>query len=596
MSTNRSGRGDRLGRGAVVSRTIWAAGILAALVCAGIFLAARRPVDALVLASSAAAQDLLKNGGFEEADRNFPRDWVLDSKLKSKGELKLSTKTFASGQRALELNPNSRNTDPNNLFGVAQLVRLDAQAGKRLTLEAAMRATDGAEANVGLVGFASGGGSIRLLALLRSREESGFKVERSDIVVPQDVPLVGVACLVGGTQGVAWFDDVRLSVEAVSERGSSTSGSAMTRENPRVSAPADLGSTPVWEKHSGNPVFMNYAKEADKSFVADPGVLYYDGSYYMWYGSLLHGRIPDAVPYGPCNFKPGDPTCAVPMGMATSKDGIHWVKFDNGTPDDLKDDYVVMRDSAHSWDSLTVETPTVVYDDSARRFRMWYAGTGTGHGTMHQLYYSIGYAESSDGVHWKKYDDPATTDKEFERSDPVMKSRKDKWDKLWVSDPSVIKDGDTYKMWYAGGATKLIGIVGAYVAIGYAESKDGIHWTRRDKPVLAPTNKEGFLNGPEVVKRNGRFEMWYYTRNEPGVFYAVSNDGLQWERRGLAVGLGRDSNWDDSAVSSPAVLVRDGVPWVYYCGSRCPLEERERKSKCQPHSKIGIAIPRAQTR
>src|SRR5262245_4995133 len=69
-------------------------------------------------------------------------------------------------------------------------------------------------------------------------------------------------------------------------------------------------------------------------------------------------------------------------------------------------------------------------------------------------------------------------------------------------DLCVLKEGDTYRMWFSWRPKKSIALV---------ESKNGVQWS---KPliVLGPTNNtdwENDLNRPVVLKQGDVYEMWY---------------------------------------------------------------------------------------
>ena len=104
------------------------------------------------------------------------------------------------------------------------------------------------------------------------------------------------------------------------------------------------------------------------------------------------------------------------------------------------------------------------------------------------------------------------------------------WDDYNVSNQSVIKDGDIYKMWYEG-------FDGSKRYIGYATSTDGINWIKYSgNPIFYPgtenwengLNKFGQLK-PYVVKEDNTFKMWFTgisSSNEGAIGYAISSDGI----------------------------------------------------------------------
>jgi hypothetical protein len=79
---------------------------------------------------------------------------------------------------------------------------------------------------------------------------------------------------------------------------------------------------------------------------------------------------------------------------------------------------------------------------------------------------------------------------------------------LRVGHPSVIKDRNSYSMWYQVWTNSVDR------AIGYATSPDGTTWTKSGAPVLdwtAPFSWEDStgMAGPNVIKDGGTYKMWY---------------------------------------------------------------------------------------
>src|SRR6516165_12379990 len=114
-------------------------------------------------------------------------------------------------------------------------------------------------------------------------------------------------------------------------------------------------------------------------------------------------------------------------------------------------------------------------------------------------------------------------------------------------DISVLKEGDTYRMWFSWRPKKSIALV---------ESKDGVQWS---KPVivLGPNKKtdwENDLNRPVVIKNGDRYQMWYtgQARGKSWIGYATSKDGVTWERRSDRPVLSAEKPW---VLSAPCVRV-----------------------------------------
>jgi len=177
----------------------------------------------------------------------------------------------------------------------------------------------------------------------------------------------------------------------------------------------------VWTKYKGNPVLdLGADGEWDDIHVYSPSVLFEDGVYKMWYTGY------DGYSYR--------------IGYATSLDGIVWTKY-KGNP-------VLDLGSPGEWDDGHVSGPSVLFEDGT--YKMWYPGSG------YNWRFRIGYATSTDGIVWTKYED--------NEGNPVLSwGEPDAWDSYRVFCPSVLFEDGTYKMWYTG-------YDGSTLRIGYATS------------------------------------------------------------------------------------------------------------------------------
>ena len=128
-------------------------------------------------------------------------------------------------------------------------------------------------------------------------------------------------------------------------------------------------------------------------------------------------------------------------------------------------------------------------------FRMWYvAGSDWQEIDNKQMpVYVIKYLESKDGIHWGDCG-KVCIDIEFENEHGFGR-------------PYIIKDGKIYKMFYS----KRIKHLG--YRMGYAESKDGIEWTRKDDLMNLDVSASGWdskiICYPAVFKVNERWIMLY---------------------------------------------------------------------------------------
>ena len=302
----------------------------------------------------------------------------------------------------------------------------------------------------------------------------------------------------------------------------------------------------LWTKDPQNPVLRRDTVLAnlpnDLIAISDPWVIKENSVYKMWYTA------------GGLNY-PTDTELRSRICYAESWDGITWSKY--GANPVLDVDY------NGSWDSLGVETVSVIIDPAAplnARYKMWYAGQ-----TFNSYRYEIGYAFSPDGINWQKYPTPV-----------LQVGAANEWDNGFLEGPSVIFDGTTYKMWYCGYDVTVNGSgTDGQANIGYAESSDGISWVKSPQnPVMTVTAGEWdavSVQDPHVLY-DGLYYMWYGGNEVDGygqqVGYATSADGIQWTKSGANPVLtkGGVGEWDRNTASFPSVLVENGLFRMWYTG------------------------------
>jgi predicted GH43/DUF377 family glycosyl hydrolase len=117
-------------------------------------------------------------------------------------------------------------------------------------------------------------------------------------------------------------------------------------------------------------------------------------------------------------------------------------------------------------------------------------------------------------------------------------------------DISVLKDGDTYRMWLSWRPKQSIALV---------ESKDGIHWSEPPRLVLGPRKESGWeddVNRPVVLKKKDGYHLWYtgQAAGHSSIGYATSADGVNWKRMAGKPVLSPEKPWEKVAVMCPHVL------------------------------------------
>jgi len=145
------------------------------------------------------------------------------------------------------------------------------------------------------------------------------------------------------------------------------------------------------------------------------------------------------------------------------------------------------------------------------------------------------------------------------------------WDGSHTYGPAVISDTGVYKMWYSGRD-----LYGTW-RIGYAESSNGIDWTKSaSNPVLEPGSsgewdEEGVIQ-MSVMKDGTTYKMWYTGWDEDGLWqigYATSTNGLDWVKHAgnPVLEVGSPGAWNEEEVGDPSVILDGATYKMWYYGS-----------------------------
>ena len=151
--------------------------------------------------------------------------------------------------------------------------------------------------------------------------------------------------------------------------------------------------------------------------------------------------------------------------------------------------------------------------------------------------------------------------------DPILSPQGDGWQSAGTFNPAVIMHNGKYVMLYRAqdqeGTSRL----------GYAESRDGIHFTRRAEPVFVPETdyeKDGGVEDPRLVKIGDTYYLTYtgYNKKDAQLCLAASHDLVHWERKGVILPANQ-GNWNVKWTKSGAIVPEkvDGKYWMYFLGT-----------------------------
>ena len=165
-------------------------------------------------------------------------------------------------------------------------------------------------------------------------------------------------------------------------------------------------------------------------------------------------------------------------------------------------------------------------------------------------------------------------DDTFEKLSKAPMMDRSNVDPFSISYPFVLNDKGMFRMWY--GSNLNWGSEQSYMnhVIKYAESKDGLNWNRLGHIAIPLKHRNEYaLSKPWVVKENGIYKMWYSYRGNGSIDtyrigYAESKDGLDWIRKDAEVGIDvSDRGWDSNMINYPCVFNWSNKRFMLYNGN-----------------------------
>jgi predicted GH43/DUF377 family glycosyl hydrolase len=150
---------------------------------------------------------------------------------------------------------------------------------------------------------------------------------------------------------------------------------------------------------------------------------------------------------------------------------------------------------------------------------------------------------------------------------PIISPRGDGWESAGTFNPAVIQREGKIVMLYRAqdkaGTSRL----------GYAESEDGILFTRRDEPVLSPEadyEKDGGVEDPRLVQFGDAYYLTYtgYNKKDAQLCLATSKDLIHWDRKGVILPANK-GNWNVKWTKSGAIVPEkiNEKYWMYFLGT-----------------------------
>lgn len=255
-----------------------------------------------------------------------------------------------------------------------------------------------------------------------------------------------------------------------------------------------------WEKYN-KPVFPN---DKCKESYFDPYVRKWGNTYRMYVSDRSRNSII----------------------LLVSNDGVKW----------KKENIVLKGNKNETWDRIVNRASVVYYKN---KWLMWYTGQNNGKS-------AIGIAESDDGFIFRRIQDKPILIPEF------------KYEKKSIMNPCVLWDEKIgkFRMWYSAGDQYEPDV------LCYAESEDGINWTKYiQNPILTSGKdiydqcKVGACDILFLADKYYMFYIGYQTVDIARICVAYSKDGIKdWEKLDKNPIISPEKNkWDAHAVYKPTV-------------------------------------------
>jgi len=160
----------------------------------------------------------------------------------------------------------------------------------------------------------------------------------------------------------------------------------------------------------------------------------------------------------------------------------------------------------------------------------------------------------------------------FVRASPAPILERSPADPYLTASPWVLCENGAWRMWYVSCVdwTLVDDKPRHRYHLRYAESNDGIDWSRDGRVSMdfADENEYAFSR-PCVVHDGDRYRMWFSVRGDSyRLGYAESRDGMTWTRDDPSAGLEpSEGGWDAEMLAYPTILDSGVYRYLLYNGN-----------------------------
>jgi hypothetical protein len=289
------------------------------------------------------------------------------------------------------------------------------------------------------------------------------------------------------------------------------------------------------------------------------GLIFHTDRNFEW--MVTHAAVPTALPisddliriyFAPRNIKGQSIPTFVDVSSKDPKQVIR-----------INDNPILGLGKMGTFDDSGIMPCSIIRDDN--KLYLYYVGWNQGVSVPYRN--AIGVAISEDnGITFSRVFDGAIVDRNAEEP-------------YFTATPWVLKEGELWHMWYASstGFRLVDDKVEALYVIKYASSEDGLIWRRSNVTCIHPLGVDEANARPTVIKEGNRYKMWfcyrsiYDFRDGTGSYkigYAESENAVNWERMDHMAGIHlSQEGWDSKMQAYPNVIVHNGQKMLFYNGN-----------------------------
>jgi len=162
------------------------------------------------------------------------------------------------------------------------------------------------------------------------------------------------------------------------------------------------------------------------------------------------------------------------------------------------------------------------------------------------------------------------TGKSFEKHSLVPVIDRTEQNPFSLNAPAVLYKNGRFRMWYGSNISWGAKGNSLNIVIRTADSIDGIQWNTSDAVCIGPKDESEYSFAVStVIFEAGLYKMFYsYRGTQYQIGYAESQDGLIWTRLdGQIQFTSPPEDWESDMVEYPAVFRHKGQSYMLYCGN-----------------------------